>query len=72
MRREVADLLGLPAEQVAADVSLLDQGLDSIGLMTLVERWRANGAEVTFADLAEHPTLNQWSEPLTVRDGHRG
>ncbi|MFI8829238.1 phosphopantetheine-binding protein [Streptomyces sp. NPDC053431] len=72
LRREVADLLGVPTEQLAADVPLPDQGLDSIRLMTLVERWRAQGAEVTFADLAEQPTLNQWSELLTARNGHHG
>ncbi|MFF3404141.1 phosphopantetheine-binding protein [Streptomyces sp. NPDC002659] len=72
LRREVADLLGVPAGQLAADVSLPDQGLDSVRLMTLVENWRARGAELTFADLAERPTLKEWSELLAIRAGHHG
>lgn len=72
LRREVADLLGVPAGQLAADVSLPEQGLDSIRLMTLVERWRARGAGVTFADLAERPTLTAWGELLAIRAGHHG
>ncbi|MGW6871877.1 phosphopantetheine-binding protein [Streptomyces xanthophaeus] len=62
--RDVADVLYAEPAEVLVDESLLDQGLDSIRLMTLVERWRAEGAHVTFVDLAERPTLRAWAELL--------
>jgi bifunctional isochorismate lyase / aryl carrier protein len=71
LRRDVAAVLGVVAESVAADVPLQEQGLDSIRLMTLVERWRGRGSSVTFADLAERPTLAEWSE-LISGTGRRG
>lgn len=62
LRRDVAAVLGVVAESVAGDMPLQEQGVDSIRLMTLVEHWRGRGASVTFADLAERPTLAEWSE----------
>ncbi|MGI5380830.1 phosphopantetheine-binding protein [Streptomyces sp. CA-251387] len=69
LRQDVAAVLGVMPAFIAADVPLMEQGLDSIRLMTLVERWRAAGAAVTFADLAERPTLNEWSALLTSQAG---
>ncbi|MFE5947234.1 phosphopantetheine-binding protein [Streptomyces sp. NPDC056480] len=65
LRLDVAAVLGVIPTAVAEDVPLHEQGLDSIRLMTLVEQWRARGAAVTFADLAERPTLNEWGALLT-------
>ncbi|WP_281032916.1 phosphopantetheine-binding protein [Nocardia brevicatena] len=71
IRSDVSDVLGIPATALTDDTPLPDQGLDSIRLMSLVERWRAFGSTVTFADLAERPTLNDWAEFFTSRtDGH--
>ncbi|MEU1280946.1 phosphopantetheine-binding protein [Streptomyces sp. NPDC005805] len=61
---DVAEVLYLDTDEVEVDESLLDQGLDSIRLMTLVERWRAEGAEIAFVDLAERPTLTEWAALL--------
>ncbi|MFI0408060.1 phosphopantetheine-binding protein [Actinomadura sp. 3N508] len=60
VRADVAEVLNLDPREVGDDVQLLDQGLDSIRLMTLVERWRAEGADVDLIDLAEQPTVTQW------------
>ncbi|HYN93022.1 MAG TPA: phosphopantetheine-binding protein [Pilimelia sp.] len=46
------------------DDDLLDLGLDSIRLMTVVERLRAAGHDVTFVALAERPTLGDWADLL--------
>ncbi|MEU6488040.1 phosphopantetheine-binding protein [Streptomyces sp. NPDC046887] len=64
LARDVAEVLYVDADEVETEESLLDQGLDSIRLMTLVENWRADGAEIGFADLAERPTLREWAELL--------
>jgi bifunctional isochorismate lyase / aryl carrier protein len=60
LRREVATLLQMPASDLRLDDSLLDLGLDSIRLMTLVERWRAIDPRITFIALAEQATLQAW------------
>nr|ASV47083.1 isochorismatase [uncultured bacterium] len=61
LHAEVVDLLGEP---VGADDDLLDAGLDSIRLMSLVERLRAGGHQVSFVELAETPTVNAWAALL--------
>ncbi len=62
LRADVAEVLMEPASAIGDDDNLLDRGLDSIRLMSLVERWRGAGAELTFVELAEHPTLSAWYE----------
>ncbi|MCM2392753.1 phosphopantetheine-binding protein [Streptomyces albipurpureus] len=64
LKRDVAEMLYVEPDDVLATESLLDQGLDSIRLMTLVENWRADGARISFVELAERPTLNEWAELL--------
>ncbi|MCW7539440.1 isochorismatase family protein [Aquabacterium sp. A7-Y] len=64
LRHQVAEVLGSAPEEVDPAVSLLEQGMDSIRLMTLVERFRAAGHSVGFVELAEAPTLLQWAERL--------
>ncbi|WP_224244037.1 isochorismatase family protein [Hyalangium gracile] len=59
VREDVAELL--QSEAVPHDdENLLEKGLDSLRIMSLVERWRRTGAEITFVQLAERPTLSEW------------
>ncbi|ACY14565.1 isochorismatase family protein [Haliangium ochraceum] len=60
LRSDIAEILEEPAEDIADDDNLLDLGLDSIRLMSLVERWRAQGAELSFVELAERPSIADW------------
>ncbi|AGT92336.1 phosphopantetheine-binding protein [Rhodococcus qingshengii] len=62
--RDVAEVLSMRAEQLGDDADLGDEGLDSVRLMTLVERWRGAGADADFAELAEEPTINAWVQVL--------
>lgn len=62
--RDVAEVLSMRAEQLGDEADLGDEGLDSVRLMTLVERWRGAGADADFAELAEEPTINAWVEAL--------
>ncbi|MGG3524212.1 isochorismatase [Bacillus pseudomycoides] len=60
VREQVAELLReLPAD-IGENEDLLNRGLDSVRIMSLVEKWRQIGVEVTFADLAERPTIYDW------------
>ncbi|GAB3214057.1 phosphopantetheine-binding protein [Marinactinospora thermotolerans] len=64
LRADVARVLGEPAETIGDDDDLLDFGMDSIRLMSLVETWRRAGARTDFAELAEEPTLAAWTRLL--------
>ncbi|MFD7131635.1 phosphopantetheine-binding protein [Streptomyces sp. NPDC059894] len=66
IRADVAELLGCEPAEIAPDENLRDLGLDSVRLMTLVERWRAGGADtLELPDLAERPELAHWTALLT-------
>ncbi|UNO39239.1 phosphopantetheine-binding protein [Streptomyces sp. MST-110588] len=68
IRADVADVLGEDPADIPDDENLVDYGLDSIRIMTLVERWRADhGIEATFVDLAEKPAIEQWAPLLGAR-----
>lgn len=60
LHAEVAKMLEMPKSDLGLDDNLLYAGLDSIRLMSLLERWKRAGAQLTFVQLAEHPTLVQW------------
>jgi aryl carrier-like protein len=62
----VAELLFASAEEISEDENLFDAGLDSVALLTLVERWRGQGADVAFVDLAENPTLAGFRRVLSA------
>lgn len=66
VRADVAELLGCSPEEIDPRENLFDRGLDSVRVMSLVERWRAAGAtELEFPDLAEQPELGHWLNLLT-------
>lgn len=60
MTHDVAASLMMPASDIHASDNLLDLGMDSIRLMTLLEKWRMQGAKVNFVELAEAATLGEW------------
>jgi bifunctional isochorismate lyase/aryl carrier protein len=66
LQAQIADLLDELADSFGPDDDLIDVGLDSIRLMTLVERWRSGGVRLDFADLAEQPTVNGWWALMTA------
>ena len=67
IRTDVARLLEIEADELDPAVSLVDQGLDSVRLMALGERWRDAGADVDFVSLATEPQLEAWYDLLTAR-----
>jgi bifunctional isochorismate lyase/aryl carrier protein len=62
LRAEVAAVLEIAPGELAYDANLFDHGLDSIRLMSLVERWKP--APLGFIDFAETPTLVAWAALL--------
>ncbi|WP_017149594.1 isochorismatase [Bacillus bingmayongensis] len=68
VREQVAELLRESLADIGDDEDLLNRGLDSVRIMSLVEKWRQKGVEVTFADLAERPTIYDWFNLLSFRE----
>ncbi|MFF2652554.1 phosphopantetheine-binding protein [Streptomyces sp. NPDC058045] len=65
LRADIADVLGEDPADIPLDENLLDHGLDSVRIMTLLERWRQqHGVQADFADLAEDPVLTAWAPLL--------
>ncbi|MDX6744047.1 salicylate synthase [Actinocorallia sp. A-T 12471] len=67
LRALAARLTEEEPEDIALEDNLFELGLDSIALMKLVGTWRQAGVEVSFADLAERPTLDAWTKLLGAR-----
>ncbi|KFM98946.1 isochorismatase family protein [Bacillus clarus] len=65
VREQVAELFRESPEDIELDEDLINRGLDSVRIMSLVEKWRREGIEVTFADLAERPTISDWFHILS-------
>ncbi|ORV60807.1 non-ribosomal peptide synthetase [Mycobacterium europaeum] len=66
IRAEVAELLGVRADDLHPGANLIGQGLDSIRMMTLAGRWRRQGIAVDFATLAATPTIEAWAAVVTA------
>jgi bifunctional isochorismate lyase/aryl carrier protein len=57
----IAELLDVPLEDLSGyEDSLLDFGLDSVQIMTLVGQLEEQGIEVSFIDLAAQVELPVW------------
>lgn len=64
IRADVAELLGCDPTEVTDEENLTERGLDSMRMMSLIERWRDAGANLEFPDLAETPQLGHWTKLL--------
>jgi len=68
LRVQVAELLQEQPSLIGEHDDLIEiWGLDSIRIMSLAERFRVEGADVTFVDLAEQPTLASWAVLLNAQ-----
>ncbi|MEP9392467.1 MULTISPECIES: phosphopantetheine-binding protein [Gordonia] len=64
---DIADILELPASEITDETNVLDIGLDSVRLMSLIERWRAAGAvQADLVALASDPVVGSWVRELTA------
>lgn len=66
VRADVAGVLGRDPADIGTEDNLLDLGLDSIRVMSLIERWREAGASgLDFPAFAERPELGHWINLVT-------
>lgn len=59
MKRQIQAVLPAPVA-FTDDQNLIELGLDSLQMMRMVNKWRKEGAKVTFAELISSPTLRDW------------
>lgn len=71
LKARLLTLLDEMDEPFDPDENLLDYGLDSIQMMTLLSEWREQGLELSFTDLAKTPTLNGWWALISQHGGAR-
>ncbi|WP_438445412.1 isochorismatase family protein [Gorillibacterium sp. sgz5001074] len=64
VRSQVAAMLGVAPWSLDESENLAHLGLDSVRMMSLAEKWRRSGRDITFVELAEAPTLEAWLKQL--------
>ncbi|MCL2901792.1 condensation domain-containing protein [Brenneria tiliae] len=60
LRELLLPLLDADGEDIGDDENLLEYGLDSVRIMSLIAHWRSEGYEVDFISLMKNPTINGW------------
>lgn len=73
-RADVAELLYMQPGDLDDTADFRASGLGSVLILTLVERWREAGVQVSFQELTESGTLADWWTLLSARlpgDSHR-
>ena len=63
---DVAESLGVAPDTLTPDTNLADAGLDSLRLIMLVEKWRAEGVTVDFQDILTLATRAEWFELFQI------
>ncbi|MCQ8119960.1 phosphopantetheine-binding protein [Methylomonas sp. WSC-7] len=75
LRCEIAEAMAINPDLLGDEDDLFLMGLDSLVMMTLMQRWRQRGFHAEFAELAPMPTLGAWhalwQESATAEAGRR-
>lgn len=69
MRADVARVIGEAPEEIGLDDNLMDWGLDSMRLLTLVIDWNQAGLALDISELGQHTTLNGWWTLVSKQQG---
>lgn len=72
MQADIAAMLHEEPDEIGLHDNLMDLGLDSMRVMTLVERWSKTGVDLDFTDIAQHLTLAGWWEVVQAQQGRKG
>lgn len=60
IKQDIADALQLSVTSIEDGDNVIDLGLDSVRLMQLIDKWRQQGSDVHFSDLAETAVISEW------------
>lgn len=67
LRSELAQIIEVPLDEVGAEDNPFEIGLDSIRLMSLLERWSAGGERIGLVELAERASVADWWQLIDSR-----
>lgn len=67
LHQRVLALLYDDIAEIDPDDNLLDYGLDSVQVMTLISEWQQRGITIQFEELARNPSLNAWWSLIQAR-----
>lgn len=68
LQQQLAAAMDLLSEQLDGQQDLFLNGLDSMRLVALLERWQSAGVTVALGDLIADPCLNSWWQLLAPHD----
>ncbi|KMJ44625.1 isochorismatase [Xenorhabdus khoisanae] len=71
LRTEILPLLDDDCGDIDDHENMLDYGLDSVKIMSLVARWNHENHNINFISLMKTPTLANWLSLLTEREESR-
>lgn len=60
LREVVAEIIGSEPSEIPEDANLIHLGIDSLGMMRLLNRLRRSGVRLPVRALAAEPTLAAW------------
>lgn len=61
-----AEILSIDPEKLRTKENLIDQGLDSMRMISLIEALRQKGYEVDFFAISALTTLEEWADELKI------
>ncbi|MDE1460696.1 isochorismatase family protein [Spartinivicinus poritis] len=64
LKQLIADWLGVTSDELEDDDNLIECGLDSIRVLSLIDQFKAKGKEISLIELAENPTVEGWASLL--------
>lgn len=70
LREWIAAQLDIPTTEVDCETDLVAHGMDSLEMMTIVNRLRRQGIVVTYQAFAAEPTLDKWWRVINDAAGH--
>jgi aryl carrier-like protein len=66
LRALIATRLDIPPTEIPDDINLVTLGMNSLEIMTIVNRLRRQAIPITYEQLATQPTLNAWWHTITT------
>ncbi|QLY33566.1 phosphopantetheine-binding protein [Nocardia huaxiensis] len=67
IRATVAAVVQRAPEEFDSRTSLVDQGIDSLAIMSLATTWQHEGHDIAYGDLISEPTITAWAALLGNR-----
>jgi len=71
LRTQIAPFIE-DADELQDDDNLMDFGLDSVAVMTLISKWQQQGINANFVDLSKTPSIDGFWQVISQSSGQEG